>query len=157
MSSDSQKSPTSSNPGDTRISSVSAPVEQATLGRSLTIKGDVSGTESLYVDGRIEGTINIAGHRVTIGTNGVVTANITAGDVVILGKVQGNVECADRLDIRSQGALTGDVITHRISIEDGAILKGSVQIRAADSKIDKSQQAQAKQAEAEKPGSSSSQ
>ena len=88
---------------------VSVPVEQATIGRSVVIKGEVSGTESLYIDGRIEGTVNFADHRVTIGRNGSVAANITAREVVILGKVQGNIQCTDRLDIRSEGALTGDV------------------------------------------------
>jgi len=78
-------------------------MEQATIGRSLVIKGEVSGSESLYIDGRIEGTINIAENRVTIGRNGVVAANISGREVVILGKVTGNVQCLDRLDIRSEG------------------------------------------------------
>ena len=72
---------------------VSVPVEQATIGRSVVIKGEVSGTESLYIDGRIEGTVNFAEHRVTIGRNGSVAANINAREVVILGKVQGNIQC----------------------------------------------------------------
>ena len=103
--SDSQKSQFSSNP----VKTVSVPVEQATIGRSLVIKGEVSGTESLYIDGRIEGAVNFAGHRVTIGGNGSVAANISAREVVIIGVVQGNIQCTDRLDIRSQGSLTGDV------------------------------------------------
>jgi cytoskeletal protein CcmA (bactofilin family) len=145
MPSDSQKSQASSNPNQAKT--ISVPVEQATIGRSLVIKGEVSGTESLYIDGRIEGTVNFAGHRVTIGDNGSVAANISGREVVILGKVQGNIQCTDRLDIRSQGSLTGDVVTQRISVEDGAILKGSVQVRAAEQKTEKSQQAKAKQAE----------
>ena len=126
---------------------VSVPVEQATIGRSVVIKGEVSGTESLYIDGRIEGTVNFADHRVTIGRNGSVAANISAREVVILGKVQGNIQCTDRLDIRSEGALTGDVVTQRISVEDGAILKGSVQVRAVEHKQDKSQAQKQAQAE----------
>jgi cytoskeletal protein CcmA (bactofilin family) len=128
---DSQKSQSPSNPY-TPSKTVSVPVEQATIGRSVVIKGEVSGTESLYVDGRIEGTVNFAEHRVTVGRNGSVAANISAREVVILGKVQGNIQCSDRLDIRSEGALTGDVVTQRISVEDGAILKGSVQVRAVE-------------------------
>ena len=128
---DSQKSQSPSNPY-TPSKTVSVPVEQATIGRSVVIKGEVSGTESLYIDGRIEGTVNFAEHRVTIGRNGSVAANISAREVVILGKVQGNIQCSDRLDIRSEGALTGDVVTQRISVEDGAILKGSVQVRAVE-------------------------
>ena len=146
---DSQKSQLSSHSNATPVKTVSVPVEQATIGRSLVIKGEISGTESLYIDGRIEGAVNFAGHRVTIGDNGSVAANISAREVVIIGEVQGNIQCTDRLDIRSQGSLTGDVITHRISVEDGALLKGSVQIRAVEQKIDKSQQAKTKQASAE--------
>src|SRR5215471_21686026 len=65
--------------------------EQATIGKSLVIKGEVSGSESLYIDGRVEGTINLPGNRVTIGRNGQVQANINAKEVVILGKVKGNI------------------------------------------------------------------
>jgi cytoskeletal protein CcmA (bactofilin family) len=152
--SDSQKSQSTSNQGYTPSKTVSVPVEQATIGRSVVIKGEVSGTESLYVDGRIEGTVNFSEHRVTIGRNGSVAANIVAREVVILGKVQGNIQCSDRLDIRSEGALTGDVITQRISVEDGAILKGSVQVRAVEHK-DKAhaqkQQAESKPATTEQP------
>jgi cytoskeletal protein CcmA (bactofilin family) len=111
-----------------------APTEQATIGRSLVIKGEVSGSESLFIDGRIEGSLNFAEHRVTIGRNGSVAANISAREVVIMGKVNGNIQCSDRVDIRSEGTLTGDVITPRISVEDGAVLKGSVQVRAGDQK-----------------------
>src|SRR6266571_4594153 len=88
--------------------------DQATIGKSLVIKGEVTGSESLYIDGRVEGSINLAGNRVTIGRNGVVPANINA---------------RDRVDIRSDGSLTGDVIAARISIEDGAFFKGGIDIR----------------------------
>jgi hypothetical protein len=70
-------------------------------------------------------------------------------EVVIIGAVQGNIQCTDRLDIRSEGSLTGDVITHRISVEDGAFLKGGVQVRAGEQRTDMSQQAKPKQASAE--------
>ncbi len=142
---DSQKSQLPANFSPSK--SVSVPVEQATIGRSVVIKGEVSGSESLYIDGRIEGTVNFAEHRVTIGRNGSVAANINAREVVILGKVQGNIQVTDRLDIRSEGSLTGDVITQRISVEDGAILKGSVQVRAVEHKQDKSQPQAQKQAQ----------
>jgi cytoskeletal protein CcmA (bactofilin family) len=116
------------------LSAAGSPTEQATIGRSLVIKGEVTGAESLYIDGKIEGSINVSDHRVTIGRNGTVTANILAREVVIMGKVKGNIQCSDRLDIRSEGSLTGDVTTQRISVEDGAILKGSVQVRSAEAK-----------------------
>ncbi len=111
--------------------------EQATIGKSLVIKGEVSGSESLYVDGKIEGTINLPGNRVTVGRNGQVSANITAREIVVLGKVRGNMAASDRVDIRSEGSLTGDVAAQRISIEDGAFFKGGIDIRKpnADGKV----------------------
>jgi cytoskeletal protein CcmA (bactofilin family) len=112
-------------------------MEQATIGRSVVIKGDISGAEALFIDGRVEGSIHLADNRVTIGRNGVVKANIDAKEVVIMGEVTGNVECTDRLDIRSEGSLTGDVVTRRISVEDGAVMKGSVQVKAAEQKSEK--------------------
>jgi cytoskeletal protein CcmA (bactofilin family) len=114
-------------------------MDQANIGRTLVIKGEVTGAESLFIDGRVEGTISFPDNRVTIGRNGNVAANITAKEVVIMGKVQGNVECADRLDVRSEGMLSGDVITHRISIEEGAILKGGVEVRNPEKKDQKTQ------------------
>ncbi|MGO8794516.1 MAG: bactofilin family protein [Candidatus Sulfotelmatobacter sp.] len=103
--------------------------DQATIGKSLVIKGEVTGSESLYIDGRVEGSISLAGNRVTIGRNGVVAANINAREIVVLGKVRGNLTASDRVDIRSDGSLTGDVVAARISIEDGAYFKGGIDIR----------------------------
>jgi cytoskeletal protein CcmA (bactofilin family) len=103
--------------------------EQATIGKSLIVKGEVSGSESLYIDGKVEGSINLPGNRVTVGRNGQVAANIMAREVVVLGKVRGNVQASDRVDIRSEGSLTGDVAAARISIEDGAFFKGGIDIR----------------------------
>jgi len=108
--------------------------EQATIGKSLVIKGEVSGSEALYIDGRVEGTINLPGHRVTVGRNGQVQANINAKEVVILGKVKGNVTASDRAEIRNEGSLSGDVICQRICIEDGAYFKGGIDIRKAGAK-----------------------
>jgi cytoskeletal protein CcmA (bactofilin family) len=144
--SDSQKSQLSSSPNQTQPRAVAVPVEQATIGRSLVVKGEITGSESLYIDGKVEGTINLSDSRVTIGRNGSVAASISAREVVILGKVHGNIQVTDRVDIRSEGSLTGDVITQRISVEDGAILKGSVQVRAVEQK-----QPQGKQAVNEQP------
>ena len=103
--------------------------EQATIGKSLIIKGELSGSESLFIDGKVEGTINLPGNRVTVGRNGQVAANILAREIVVLGKVRGNCQASDRVDIRSEGSLTGDVIAARISIEDGAFFKGGIDIR----------------------------
>ena len=103
--------------------------EQATIGKSLIVKGELTGSESLYIDGKGEGAINQPGNRVTVGRNGQVAANIVAREVVVLGKVRGNCQASDRVDIRSEGSLTGDVIAARISIEDGAFFKGGIDIR----------------------------
>jgi cytoskeletal protein CcmA (bactofilin family) len=103
--------------------------DQATIGKSLVVKGELSGSESLYIDGKVEGTINLPGNRVTVGRNGQVAANILAREIVVLGKVRGNCQASDRVDIRSEGSLTGDVIAARISIEDGAFFKGGIDIR----------------------------
>ena len=108
--------------------------DQATIGKSLVIKGEVTGSESLYIDGRVEGSINLSGNRVTVGRNGVVSTNINAREIVVLGKVRGNLTASDRVDIRSDGSLTGDVVAARISIEDGAFFKGGIDIRKAGQK-----------------------
>ena len=134
-----QYTPSTLNPA-APVKTVTSPIEQATIGRTLVIKGEVSGSESLYIDGRIEGTLSFKDHRVTVGRNGVVQANIAAREVVIMGKVTGNVECSDRVDIRSEGTLTGDVVSARISVEDGAMLRGSVQLTPAEQKREKSQE-----------------
>jgi len=110
--------------------------DQATIGKSLVIKGEVTGSESLYIDGRVEGSINLSGNRVTVGRNGVVAANINAREIVVLGKVRGNLTASDRVDIRSEGSLSGDVVAQRISIEDGAYFKGGIDIRKPGQKAD---------------------
>jgi len=125
----------------TPVKTMTSPIEQATIGRTVVIKGEVSGNESLYIDGRVEGSVTFKDHRVTVGRNGVVQANISAREVVIMGKVTGNVECSDRVDIRSEGTLTGDVVSARISVEDGAMLRGSVQLNPGEQKQDKSHDA----------------
>ncbi len=138
--------PNSYNP----VKTTSAPIEQATIGRTLVIKGELSGAEALYIDGRVEGKISLPDHRVTIGRNGNAQANITAREVVVMGKVNGNIDCSDRVDIRSEGSVTGDVTTMRISVEDGAVLKGGIQVRSGEQK-QRQAQSQPKPAEAPKP------
>ena len=137
---------TAQRPAPTPASSASTG-EQATIGKSLVIKGEVTGSESLYIDGKVEGSINLAGNRVTVGRNGQVAANITAREIVVLGKVRGNVTASDRVDIRSEGSLTGDVTAQRISIEDGAFFKGGIDIRkpGANEKGESKQAANAKE------------
>ncbi len=143
------KSYTPTNPNPIApMKTISSPIEQATIGRTVVIKGEISGSESLYIDGRVEGSLSFKDHRVTVGRNGVVAANISAREVVIMGKVTGNIECSDRVDIRSEGSLTGDIQSRRISVEDGAVVRGSVQLTPAEQKQEKHEK-QEKQAAAE--------
>jgi cytoskeletal protein CcmA (bactofilin family) len=133
--------------------------DQAVISKGLFVKGEISGTESLYIDGKVEGAISLPGNRVTIGKNGQVGANVTAREVVVMGKVRGNVSATDRVDIRAEGALSGDVSAARISIEDGAFFKGGIDIRKPDAKADakpgQSGGAQAPAAQAAAQGSNS--
>jgi cytoskeletal protein CcmA (bactofilin family) len=125
----SYEAPRAATPGTGSSAAAPSTGEQATIGKSLVVKGEVTGSESLYIDGKVEGAINLPGNRVTVGRNGQVAANIVAREVVVLGKVRGNCQASDRVDIRSEGSLTGDVIAARISIEDGAFFKGGIDIR----------------------------
>ena len=100
----------------------------AQIGKSLTLKGELSGSEDVYTDGEIEGTIELKENALTIGPNGKVHANVTARTITILGLVQGNVRASERIDIRKTGTLEGDLVTARIVIEDGAVFRGSIDI-----------------------------
>ncbi len=104
------------------------PSRTATIGKGVSITGQIYSREDLVIDGEIDGTIEANEHKVTIGPNGKVKAGIKAKDIVVLGAVQGNVEAIDKIDIRKDARLVGDIKTARISIEDGAIFKGSIDI-----------------------------
>lgn len=104
----------------------------AVLGKSVMLKGQIYSREDLTIDGEVEGTVELQEHRLTIGPNGRVQASIKAREIVILGTVHGNVEAADKIDIRKDARLVGDIKTARIVIEDGAYFKGSIDITKAD-------------------------
>ena len=101
----------------------------ATIAKSLEIKGEVICSDWLYIDGKVEGSISQPGGRVTVSRDAQVAANIAAREVVVLGKVSGNIYASDRVDIRSEGSLTGDVTAGRITIGEGAFFKGGIDIR----------------------------
>jgi cytoskeletal protein CcmA (bactofilin family) len=103
--------------------------EQATIGATTTLKGELSGAQALFVDGRVEGNISFPNHRVTVGRGAVVLGKIEAKEVVIAGTVSGNIYCGERVDIRREAALHGDVVAQRISIDEGALVKGNVEVR----------------------------
>jgi cytoskeletal protein CcmA (bactofilin family) len=111
----------------------------AALGKNVTVKGQIFAREDLTIDGEVEGTIECHDHRLTIGPNARVQASLKAREVVIHGSIQGNVESTDKIDIKKEAKLVGDIKTSRIVIEDGAYFKGSIDI---------SKSSQAKQAAA---------
>jgi cytoskeletal protein CcmA (bactofilin family) len=103
--------------------------EFAHIGKSVVIKGELSGSEDLYVDGNVEGKIELRNHSLTVGPNGNVKADVSAKVVVILGKLDGSVNASDRVDLRKSAVVTGDLTTQRIAIEEGAFLKGKVDVQ----------------------------
>ena len=110
-------------------SSMSAVGAQSTIGKTLLIKGEITGSGSVNIEGKVEGSIELPDDRVTVGRNGRVSANIAARDIVVLGEVLGSCKASDHLHIRSEGSLYGDVVVSRISVEEGAYLTGSIDIR----------------------------
>jgi cytoskeletal protein CcmA (bactofilin family) len=103
----------------------------ARLGPSLHVKGEISGDEDLHVDGTIEGLIQLEDRKLTIGASAKVTADIVAREVVVYGNVKGNLRARDRIEIKKDGSVIGDLTTARIMIEDGAYFKGSIEIDRA--------------------------
>ena len=101
---------------------------QASIGKAVKIVGQIFSREDLFVDGDVEGTIELTDHKLTIGPNGKVHAGVKAREVVALGAIQGNVDASDRIEIRKDAKLVGDIKTARIIIEDGAYFKGSIDI-----------------------------
>ena len=103
--------------------------EVATIGKSVVVKGELSGSEDLVIDGEVEGSISLRGQSLTVGPNGRVRANIEARNVILHGRVDGDVHATERVELRKTASLTGDISTSRISIEDGAFFKGTIDIQ----------------------------
>ena len=100
----------------------------AQIGKSVVIKGELSGSEDLYIDGQVEGTIALKGNSLTVGPNGQVKASVEAKGVVVQGKLEGNVQASDRVELRKSAVVNGDISTQRISIEEGAYFKGHIEV-----------------------------
>jgi cytoskeletal protein CcmA (bactofilin family) len=100
----------------------------ASIGKAVKVVGQIYSKEDLYVDGDLEGTVEALEHKLTIGPNGKVNATVKAREVAVLGTIQGNVEAAEKIEIRKDARLVGDIKTARIIIEDGAYFKGSIDI-----------------------------
>jgi len=118
------------------MSSVPAPKIQvmeprgsAVIGKGVTIKGQIFSREDLTIDGEVDGSVELLEHRLTIGEKGKIRADVSAQEVVVLGSIQGNVEAKEKIDIRKQASITGDIKAARIETEDGAYLKGNVDTR----------------------------
>jgi cytoskeletal protein CcmA (bactofilin family) len=114
-------------PASSRPSSASTRT-LARLGSSLHIKGSISGTEDLQIDGQVEGPVSLKGHGLTIGATAQLHSEIDAREVVVYGKVVGNLHARERVDVKTDGSVIGDISTARISIEDGAQFKGRIEI-----------------------------
>lgn len=110
---------------------MSAPLsgDLAQIGKSVVVKGELSGSEDLYVDGQVEGSIALKNNVLTVGPHGQVKASVEAKGVVVQGKLEGNVLATERVDLRKSAVVTGDITTQRIAIEEGAYLKGKVDIQ----------------------------
>lgn len=109
-------------------STTSGGASTATIGKTVQIRAQLSSQEDLYIDGDVEGSVDVREHKVTVGPHGKVRAGIRAREVVILGSVKGNIEASDRIEIRKDAQLVGDIKTARINIEDGAYFKGGIDI-----------------------------
>jgi cytoskeletal protein CcmA (bactofilin family) len=99
------------------------------IGKSVVLRGELTGNEDLYLDGEVEGNINLRDHKLIIGPNGKIRATINARDVVVHGRVEGNINSTDRVELKRSCSLIGDVATQRIVIEDGAFFKGAIDIK----------------------------
>lgn len=108
------------------------PAEGSTvIGKSVVIRGDLSGNEDLYMDGDIEGTITLTGSQLTVGPNARVHADVSVRDIVVFGRLTGNIQATGRVDLRQSAFVNGDVLAGRLSIEESAILKGRVELKAS--------------------------
>lgn len=105
----------------------------ATIGSAITIKGEVSGDEDLLIQGRVDGSIDLEEHTVTVGSDGRVTASITARVVTVEGRVDGDIQARERIVLRSSSQVEGDIAAPRVVLEDGARFRGGVDMGDAKS------------------------
>jgi cytoskeletal protein CcmA (bactofilin family) len=108
------------------------------IGKSFVIKGQVSCDGDLYIDGQVEGSVDPKGNRLTIGPDGRLKANVTARAVVVQGKLEGNIQASERVDLKQSAVVIGDIVTQRISIEHGACIKGSIEVHGGEPSKEKS-------------------
>ena len=114
-------------------SSAPAAKSLATLGSGLTVKGQISGDEDLQVEGKVEGPIALKGQRLTVGASGEIVSDVHAREVIVYGKVRGNLFAEDRVEVKKDGSVVGNITGGRVLIEDGAYLKGQIEIQRNNS------------------------
>jgi cytoskeletal protein CcmA (bactofilin family) len=101
------------------------------IGRSVVVRGELSGNEDLYMDGDLEGTITLTDSRLTIGPNARVVADLNVRDLVVLGNLTGNVKASGRVELRQSASVSGDIVASRLSIEESAVMQGRVELTVA--------------------------
>lgn len=106
--------------------------ENSHLGKTIHFNGTITGSEDVSIDGEVEGTIELGAHVVTVGPHGNVAANVQARELIVHGKLKGNAQARDRIEVSRTGSVRGDLAMARISIEDGAFIQGRIDIRAAN-------------------------
>lgn len=126
-------SPTSSGGEQTQKETEPMHEEKASIGKSIVINGELSGSEDLTIEGRVDGKIELRDHILTVGSNGRIKAQITAKAIVVLGQVTGNLNATEKVDIKETGSVEGDVVAPRVAIADGSHFKGSIDMQKKDS------------------------
>lgn len=114
--------------------------DMVNIGKSVVIKGELSGSEDLTIEGHVEGRIDLKDNVLTIGPNGKIKAEVFAKSVVVLGEVTGNVTASEKVDIRDNGSVYGDIASPRVAIAEGAHFRGSVDMQRAGAKPQQQQQ-----------------
>jgi len=114
----------------------------ACLGSTITVKGEITSDEDLQIDGKVEGNISLRGHRLTVGRTAQLNSEINAREVIVYGNASGNLRARDRVEIKKDGQVIGDITTTRISIEDGAYFKGHIEIERAQSSVSASKESE---------------
>ena len=115
----------------------------ATIGQSIVFKGELTGDEDLEIDGQVEGNVNLKNHQLTIGANGNLKAEVTAKNIVVIGRVTGNLVAAERIEVQATGIVDGDVRAPRLNVQEGAVLNGSIDMSPSGASEAKKPAAQA--------------
>ena len=125
--------------------------EEAIIGPSIKIKGDLSGSEDLLIEGEVEGSVKLSDHTVTVGSSGKVKASIYAGVIIVEGKVQGDLHGSDQVEIRQSGNVLGNIVAPRVGLEDGAQFKGNIDMEPKQATVKFQKKDDVKPAQAKEP------